>query len=92
MGVKTVRPQTVETGYNQGRWGAEMVAASSAKTGENFFCVYFLAQGTFTAFTGTDMDGTWTGVTIPAGTAIFGKITAYTADVATIAYQDNPLG
>lgn len=88
MGQKTSRPQSVESAYQFGRHGAEMVAASSAQTGENFCAVQFLAEGTFTALTGTDMTGTWTGVTIPAGTVIYGHITAYTADVATIAYQD----
>ena len=73
-----------------GEHGSEMVAATSAKTGENYCAVQFLAEGTFTAFTGTKMTGTWTAVTIPAGAIVLGHITAYTASVATIAYQHEP--
>lgn len=92
MGAKTSKPQTVETTYQFARNGAVMVAASSAQSSANYCAIQFLAEGTFTAFTGTDMTGTWTGVTIPAGAIIYGHITAYTADVATIAYQDQSLG
>jgi hypothetical protein len=84
----TSRPQTVESNYQFGRHGAVMVAASSAQTSKDYSAVQFLAEGTFSAFTGTSMTGTWTSVTIPAGTVIYGHITAYTASVATIAYND----
>lgn len=80
--------KTLETSFQFGRDGAVMVAGSSAQTSKNYCCVEFLASGSFSAFTGTDMTGTWTGVTFAAGQRIFGHITAYTADVATIAYND----
>lgn len=73
-----------------GEYGSAMVAASSAQTSKNYCAVQFLADGTFTAFTDAGATGTWTGVTIPKGTVVLGKITAYTADVATIAYNHKP--
>lgn len=79
---------TLESDYQFGRNGGAMVEASAAQEGKNYCLVEFMASGTFTAFTGTDMTGTWTGKTFAAGQRVYGHITAYTADVATIAYND----
>ena len=80
--------KTLETSFQFGRAGAVMVDASSAQSGKDYSCVEFVEAGSFSAFTGTDMTGTWTGKTFQAGTRIVGHITAYTASVATIAYND----
>lgn len=70
-----------------GEAGCEMVDASIAKTSQNYCALVPLADCTFTAFTGTGMTGTWTGKVFPKGVPILGKISAFTADVAVMAYQ-----
>lgn len=78
---------TEQQSMMMGEYGAKMVAASSAQTSENFSAIEFLAEGTLSVLTGSNMTGTWTGITFAQGHVIYGNISAYTADVTTIAYQ-----
>lgn len=44
-----------------------------------YFAIQFITDCTPTAFTMADGEGTFTGVTYPAGSTVFGDITAITA-------------
>jgi len=79
--------QQRQLNHMMGGYGAEIVAATTAKTGQKYSGIQFCAEGTLTAFSANGMEGTWTGVTFPAGFAIFGDITGFTADVAVVAYR-----
>lgn len=70
-----------------GRGGARIEAGTTARTG-NFCAIQFITAGAFTALTIANSDGTWTGVTFPAGFVIYGDITAFTlSSGSVIAYK-----
>lgn len=62
---------------NPGLSGAVTTIDTSAITG-NFQAIQILTDAQFSTFTETDGTGSMTGFVIPAGTVIYGKITAYT--------------
>lgn len=57
--------------------GAKIVTDTSATTG-SFYAIAFVEAGVFSALTGTNLQGTWTGVTFPAGFVLYGRFSAFT--------------
>jgi hypothetical protein len=60
-----------------GQRGAKIVTNTSATTGE-FCALQILEDATFSALTWPELEGALTGFAIPAGTVIYGQITAFT--------------
>jgi hypothetical protein len=60
-----------------GQRGAKIVTDTSATTGE-FCALQILEDATFSALTWPELEGALTGFSIPAGTVIYGQITAFT--------------
>jgi hypothetical protein len=61
---------------------------TTAVTGGSFRQVVCLTDTVFSAFTRTDATGSITGVTLPAGTVLFGPVTAYTLTSGAVAAYD----
>ncbi|QRM19567.1 hypothetical protein GBK02_09210 [Dechloromonas sp. TW-R-39-2] len=65
------------TADKTGSFGVTVTTNTAAVSG-NFSCVQMLTDATFSAFTETGAAGqALTGLTIPAGVMLFGKITGY---------------
>jgi len=64
-----------------GKMGCKIVTGTTAVTAEagTYYAIQFITDCTPTAFTITDGDGTFTGVTYTAGTVVYGDVTAITA-------------
>ena len=60
-----------------GQRGAKIVTNTAANTGE-FCALQILEDATFSALTWPELEGALTGFSIPAGTVIYGQITAFT--------------
>ncbi|RMH11196.1 MAG: hypothetical protein D6698_16800 [Gammaproteobacteria bacterium] len=70
-----------------GQNGAVIVTDTSATSG-NFYCIHFVEGGAFSALTGENLSGTWTGVTFATNTMIFGRFSAFTLSSGkVIAYK-----
>lgn len=68
---------------NFGQRGVTVESGTTAVTGD-FYAVQILADTTFTTFTEDNASGdAMTGFSIPAGTVLFGTITALTASSGT---------
>lgn len=77
--------------YRQGfgTAGADYVGSTVAQSGQTWACIYVLADAVFSALTAPDLTGTMTSVTIPAGTPLYIKVTAFTlASGKVLAYRD----
>ena len=57
--------------------GALIVTGTNANTGE-WYAIQVIEDAAFSALTGFQLQGTWTGVTFAAGTIIYGRFTAFT--------------
>lgn len=57
--------------------GALIVTGTGANTGE-WYAIQVIEDAAFSALTGFQLQGTWTGVTFAAGTIIYGRFTAFT--------------
>ena len=60
-----------------GQRGAKIVTDTSATTGD-FCALQILEDATFSALTWPELEGALTGFSIPAGTVIYGQISAFT--------------
>jgi len=60
--------------------GSGVVFGASALTGKDFYCIHFVTDSVMTAITMANHTGeaALEDITIPAGTVIFGRITALT--------------
>ncbi len=65
-----------------GQNGAVCVTSGSASG--DFCAIQVLAEANFSAITWPELTGTLTGIAIPAGTVIYGQITAFTLDSGTV--------
>jgi hypothetical protein len=69
--------------------GAKIVTDTSAQTGE-WYAIQIVEDAAFSALTGFQLQGTWTGVTFPAGQIIFGRFTAFTLSSGkVVAYRSD---
>lgn len=68
---------------SMGSQGWTLVTDTSAKTGK-FCAIQVIATSVFTSITGNNCVGTWTGVTVPAGTIIGGPITGFQLTSGTV--------
>lgn len=69
--------------------GAKIVTDTTATTGE-FYAIQVIDDATFSALTGFQLQGTWTGVAFPAGTIIYGRFTAFTLSAGkVVAYRSD---
>ncbi len=75
MGGKNM--EQVVTSEGAGLQGVVNTTDTTAVTG-NFTAVQCIEDTVFATLTEADATGSLTGVTIPAGTTLFGRITAYT--------------
>ena len=63
--------------WAMGRSGAQMVVPGDGAVTGSFAALVMVEDTVLTSFTGTNMTGTWTGITFSAGTQILGDITAF---------------
>lgn len=67
--------------------GALIVTGTGANTGE-WYAIQIIEDAAFSALTGFQLQGTWTGVTLPTGLIIYGRFTAFTLSSGkVIAYR-----
>ena len=67
--------------------GATIVTGTAANTGE-WYAIQIVEDAAFSALTGFQLQGTWTGVTFPTGLIIYGRFTAFTLSAGkVIAYR-----
>jgi len=70
-----------------GQSGATVVTNTAATAGD-FCAIQVLAEANFSAITWPELTGTLTGFAIPAGTVIYGQISAFTlASGKVLAYH-----
>lgn len=80
---KQIETDNLSLGSN----GAKIVSDTSANTG-SFYAISFIEAGAFSALTGTNLQGTWTGVTFPAGFVVYGRFSAFTLSAGkVVAYR-----
>lgn len=71
-----------------GAYGSEIVSGAAASTTSPFVALFVAVAATFTVLTQGSGTGTYTGIAFPAGTWIYGQISAFTISAGTvIAYR-----
>jgi hypothetical protein len=89
--VMNLADKAEETLGGKGFLYAADTSVNAAATGQCFFAIHVLTEAVFTTMTPTTtapITGTITGVTLPAGTDLFGKFTVLTlASGSIIAYK-----
>lgn len=61
---------------SMGNQGWILVTTTAAQTGK-FCAIQVITNAIFTSITGNNCTGTWTGITVPAGTIITGPLTGF---------------
>lgn len=67
-----------------GGQGFEMVTGTGAGTAGPWVAIQMIADTVFSAYTGSDVTGTVTGVTFPAGQVLYGDCSAFTLTSGTV--------